>query len=401
MFNLKRFVPLQRQIIGKSRIFVYNIRRNQLVKALLAIFLVAFIAAVAVTMLEHHPGSPFSNVGEGLWWAMVTMTTVGYGDLVPGTLAGRFIAAVVMLSGIALVSVFTAALSSRVITDRLKEGRGLSKVNARNHIAILGWNSSGEDIIRMVREDAIRENRSIVLVNQLRQEDMEPVIHKYHELHIKFVYGDPTEEAVLKRANIAFAYAAIIIPDDSAATNQMSDEKTILTTLTVKSIEPKVKVIAHILDASNEVHLKRANADQVVVNNRYSGYLLGAHVTTPGIPAVFDMLLRADGGIRLARRRIPHAFVGKTFSDLSQHFKNTDDAVLLGFIKEAPAFKLDDVLLDDYSSIDAFIRNKLEAAGKGLAKKAKLEVQLNPPADYKVNDNDIAVVVERVAMTYA
>jgi len=401
MFNLKRFVPLQRQIIGKSRIFVYNIRRNQLVKALLAIFLVAFIAAVAVTMLEHHPGSPFSTVGEGLWWAMVTMTTVGYGDLVPGTLAGRFIAAVVMLSGIALVSVFTAALSSRVITDRLKEGRGLSKVNARNHIAILGWNSSGEDIIRMVREDAIRENRSIVLVNQLRQEDMEPVIHKYHELHIKFVYGDPTEEAVLKRANIAFAYAAIIIPDDSAATNQMSDEKTILTTLTVKSIEPKVKVIAHILDASNEVHLKRANADQVVVNNRYSGYLLGAHVTTPGIPAVFDMLLRADGGIRLARRKIPHAFVGKTFSDLSQHFKNTDDAVLLGFIKEAPAFKLDDVLLDDYSSIDAFIRNKLEAAGKGLAKKAKLEVQLNPPADYKVNDNDIAVVVERVAMTYA
>jgi len=237
-----------------------------------------------------------------------------------------------------------------------------------------------------------------VLVNQLRQEVMEPVIHKYHELHIKFVYGDPTEEAVLKRANIAFASAAIIIPDDSAATNQMSDEKTILTTLTVKSIEPKVKVIAHILDASNEVHLKRANADQVVVNNRYSGYLLGAHVTTPGIPAVFDVLLRADGGVRLARRKIPHAFIDKTFSELDQHFKDSEDAILLGFIREAPAFKLDDILLDDYSSIDAFIRNKLESAGKGLAKKAKLEVQLNPPADYKVTDNDIAVVVERVTM---
>lgn len=376
--------------------FLYRVRRNQLIKALAAIFFVAFLAAVGVTLIERHVSDQFHNLGQGLWWALVTMTTVGYGDMVPGTTAGKVIAAVVMFSGIALVSIFTAAVSSLVITTRINEGKGLSQVRARNHIAILGWNSSGEEIIQSILEDAIRENRTIVLVNKLNPEDAEQIIHKFQDIQIKFVYGDFTDETILSRANIKHAYAAIILPDQSDPAKPKSDESTILATLSVKSMEPKVRVIAHILEPENEAHLRRANADRIVVSNKYSGFLLASHVTAPGVPEALDLLLSAQQGIRLGRRKVPHSMNGKTFFELSNYFKNETDSIVIGFIKQEKGFDLDDILSGDYSAIDEFIRKKLEEAGKGLARKSKMDVVLNPPADYVVSDKEIAVVIERI-----
>ena len=232
------------------------------------------------------------------------------------------------------------------------------------------------------------------MINQLKAEIMEPLLHRYHDLLIKYVHGDPTDEAVLGRANIDQAHAAIIIPDESLGHEKKSDERTLMAVLSVKSIEPKVKVIAHILDPANEPHLKRANADKVVISDQYSSFLLSSHVSSPGIPELLDMVMNDINGLKLARKKIPHVFYGKTFEQLRRHFKDEDDALLLGFIKEQAGFTLHDMLSDDYSAVDTFIKQKLEAAGRGLGKKSSLQIALNPSADYIITESDVAVVLE-------
>lgn len=393
MINLMRYLHWKRKVIARWRRIFYRIRRNELVKALGAIFLLAFIAALVVTFIEHGGNDQFSRFGAGLWWAIVTMTTVGYGDIIPQTAIGRIAAGIVMLSGMALISVFTAAVSSTLITRRLWEKKGLSKLSLKNHIAILGWNPAGKDIILAVYEDVIRDNRSLVLVNMMDPDEAEDIINRYPDLHIKYVHGDYTDEAVLQRTNIGFAYAALIIPDESDKSRPKSDERTILATLSVKAIQPKVKVIAHILDGNNEAHLRRANADQVFVSDRYSGYLLGAHVTSPGIPEILDILL-SSGGVRLTRKPVPSSLVGSSFPSVSDYYMRQYGAILLGFIVEEMGFELGDILSDDYSAIDRFIREKLAAAGKGLDKKSRVEVKLSPGVDYKVTEKDVAVLIE-------
>jgi len=392
-----RFFSVRKKIFIWFRGYAYRIRRNQLLKVLLAIFIVAFVAAAAVTFLERDPNSQFTNITHGLWWALVTMTTVGYGDMVPSTPLGRVLASIIMLTGVVLISTFTAAVSTMVITKRLKEGRGLSEIKVKDHITILGWNPFGEDIIRDLLDKAIHENRTIVLINKMNPDHAEEIIYKFKNLQIKFVHGDFTDETVLTRANINEAYAAIILPDESDSDKPKSDETTILACLTVKSIEPKVKVITHILEASNESHLRRANADKIVVSNQFSGFLLANHVVAPGIPETIDVLLDSRKGMRLSRCKLPRNLIGKRFSEISTYFKQGNDSILLGFIKEEPGFKLDNVLTDDYSSIDEFIRNKLESAGKGLAKKSTIDILLNPPHDYLATERDIAVVIEKMS----
>ena len=63
----------------------------------------------------------FTTIGEGLWWAVQTVTTVGYGDVVPTTLAGRLVAAVVMLGGLAFLAVVTAAVTSSFVARAAQE----------------------------------------------------------------------------------------------------------------------------------------------------------------------------------------------------------------------------------------------------------------------------------------
>jgi voltage-gated potassium channel len=81
--------------------------------------ILVFVAALAELDVERHAvGSHIHNFGDSLWWAVVTITSVGYGDVTPVTIEGRFIAVGVMIAGIALLGTVTATLASFFI-DRV------------------------------------------------------------------------------------------------------------------------------------------------------------------------------------------------------------------------------------------------------------------------------------------
>ena len=77
-----------------------------------ASFLVTIAAGVAMTITDHER---YPTIGSGLWWAVQTTTTVGYGDNVPQSAAGRLVAAAVMLFGIGFLTVITAAITSTFV----------------------------------------------------------------------------------------------------------------------------------------------------------------------------------------------------------------------------------------------------------------------------------------------
>jgi voltage-gated potassium channel len=83
------------------------------VRVLLASVFLAYISAVQVTIVERSvPGSNIKTVNDGIWWAITTVTTVGYGDRFPTTLTGRLLAVCLMLVGISLMGVITASVAA-------------------------------------------------------------------------------------------------------------------------------------------------------------------------------------------------------------------------------------------------------------------------------------------------
>jgi len=91
--------------------------RIQYYAAYLTILVITFGAVLVLSAERNYPGSNIHTYGEAVWWACVTVTTVGYGDYVPVSPAGRGIATLMLFNGVAIISVITATISSRFVSD--------------------------------------------------------------------------------------------------------------------------------------------------------------------------------------------------------------------------------------------------------------------------------------------
>lgn len=80
--------------------------------------LVVAVSSLAVVVVERNaPGATITNFGDALWWAAETISTVGYGDMYPVTPAGRVIAVILMVNGFAILSVLTATVAQKFVTN--------------------------------------------------------------------------------------------------------------------------------------------------------------------------------------------------------------------------------------------------------------------------------------------
>ncbi|GHD79855.1 voltage-gated potassium channel [Salinibacterium amurskyense] len=113
------------------------VRGGVLTYAVGSSLLLVFVAGLAILDTERSiTGSQITNLGDGIWWAFVTITTVGYGDIYPATALGRVIAAGVMVAGIALLGVVTATLASWIV-ERVAAQDELSHVATRREVTEL------------------------------------------------------------------------------------------------------------------------------------------------------------------------------------------------------------------------------------------------------------------------
>ncbi|MBC7561320.1 MAG: two pore domain potassium channel family protein [Gemmatimonadaceae bacterium] len=104
--HVSRFVIAPHALISR--------RALRIVAALTVVTVVT--AGYAVSLTDH---TEFANIWDGIWWASSTVTTVGYGDYVPATTAGRLIAIVLMFTGIALVSILTASIATALLAEEV------------------------------------------------------------------------------------------------------------------------------------------------------------------------------------------------------------------------------------------------------------------------------------------
>lgn len=98
----------------RGRVVVYTVG---------ATVLTVVVASLAVLDAERGSGSDIDSFGDAVWWAFVTITTVGYGDVAPETATGRIVAVALMVGGIALIGVVTATLASWIV-ERVEDSSG-------------------------------------------------------------------------------------------------------------------------------------------------------------------------------------------------------------------------------------------------------------------------------------
>ena len=361
------------------------IKKNPVITVLIILIFIWIFGSLVITVFEQNNPQGFDKVENSLWWTIVTMTTVGYGDMYPQTLLGRIFAIIIMLSGISFIAIITGTISSIFTSKRIMEDRGLEKITLKQHTILCGWNKNIQHIINELVSQ--NNNLDIVLINEEPETEINAIISKHK--NIKYVKGDYALEDILKNANIEYAKHAIILCDYE----KYNDDKTIIASLTMKNMNSSVKIIADLYDKDKVPYLKRANVDTIILKDEFESSMINSQISHPGIPATINTLMNVYGNNCLKSVDIPEEFINKKFSELKDYFYKKNKSLCIGIYNEKENIGFSDFLSSDTSGLDAFIEKKLEKTGHSLEKENSTHIKLNPENDYIIKKNEGAIII--------
>jgi voltage-gated potassium channel Kch len=187
--------------------------KNSLVLAVLAIIAGIVVSGTLGFYFFEKPASPELTLWDSFWWAMVTVTTIGYGDIFPRTVGGRLIALVMMFAGIGTLSFFTAAVASYFIRG---DGLQLLRLHQfKRHVIICGLGRKGLILVRAFRA----RGRNVVVIEEDENND---AIGIARDLGAVVLQGDAREAVLLGRAGIDRAQYLIVLCGDDGVNAEVA-----------------------------------------------------------------------------------------------------------------------------------------------------------------------------------
>ncbi len=271
-------------------------------RALTALNMKVKAAAVFVLLLWYTssgflyfelPGKPDLNWLDALWWSLVTMATVGYGDVFPVTPGGRYLVGVpAMVFGIGFLGYLISEIAGTILETRSRRLKGMIDITAKNHVLIVNYNQI-DKVLKLVRElkaDPLTRDRDICLVD----DTLEELPAELHARSVLFLRGDPTRQEILRRANIAGASHVIVLAKDPADVH--SDDRNLAVTLVIESLNPRIFSVVEAVSAEKIEQLRLAGADSVVCAAELAAGLIIQELQDPGIHDVIKDLVSDLGG---------------------------------------------------------------------------------------------------------
>lgn len=268
----------------------------QIMKAIFISIILNFVFGGLFYLAERNVQEGLTLI-DSIWWAMVTMTTVGYGDFYAVTFFGRFIISYLcMIFGIGIIGYLVGFIAEHILQIISKTKRGLMKILDEDHIIIC--NFPGEDkineIINELRAFDDHKNTIFVIVDDA----LEQLPDTLQKKHILFVRGNPTNEDILMQANILQSAGVIILAGSGEI--QHSDERSFtigsIVELMEKKYETKIKSVVEVVSRKNFRLLEQSKVDGMISDDGITGRLLIQEFLNPGIYSVIQQLISNNLG---------------------------------------------------------------------------------------------------------
>lgn len=305
----------------------------------LIIFLILVVIMLVIYASEKDRNDNINTLFDAIWYTIVTITTVGYGDITPVSVFGRISAITLLVVGVAIFGALSGKFASFLLDRQQKKDRGLLTMEKmKNHFLICGWKPNFEKILEGVliaNPEVSPEN--IVLLNNADRSCMEVIQSKEDFKGINYIHGDFTEDATLIKAQIKTAERVLILADASENYSTLEiDSRTVLAVITIKNLNPRIYCVAEIFDSKFEKHLSLARCDEIILTKDYEQNLLVQASSGKGMSHILRELISEETKSGIILAPIPDKCVGITYGEYRKSLKTKD--ILIGILENTGNF---------------------------------------------------------------
>ncbi|MGG3998931.1 potassium channel family protein [Anoxybacillus kestanbolensis] len=284
-------------------------RLSPLVRIIFTITTIICLFGIVIHIVEPRT---FLTVFDGIWWALITTTTIGYGDLVPKTMSGKLVAITLILLGTAFVSAYFVTLSTKAISKENALSTGELPYTKGGHIILVGWNERIRQLLAFIPPNM----PCLVIDETLKRLDV--------PTHVHFIKGNPTHDDVWEKANVFKAHTVIITANQHK--NEVeADLASIVTLLTVKALHPSVYAVVEILTTPQVDNAKRAGANEIVETNKWISFLMANCLSSPNVLHDIEQFKQHP----IKRLTVRDEWIGMSFATMLNELKK-ENVLLVG-----------------------------------------------------------------------
>lgn len=243
------------------------------------------------------------SVLDAFYYATVSITTTGYGDIVPASDGARLFTTLVVTPARMVFLVLLVGTSVELITTAsrsiIREGRWRQRV--QDHVVICGFGVKGRTAYESLREQGDSGERVVVI------DPGEDELAAAARLGCVGIHGDASSNELLRAARVDRARVVVVTPS--------RDDAAVLITLSVRQLNPTVRIVAAARELENAPLIRSSGADVVLTTSGATGRMLGMAAIAPHYVQVVEELLEAGSGLDLVERTIEPEHAGS----LTQH----------------------------------------------------------------------------------
>jgi len=282
VFKLFRYTKSFRTLIS-----VLASKKFEFLTLMIFTFIVIFVSSVLIYVMEgNNPESKLESFYEAIYWSIVTLSTVGFGDITPVTDEGRFVTMLIIISGVAVLS-FSTSLIVSAFTEKLDEFKEIKIVEdvakLKNIYLICGYESVAKEVVGKLKD----KKKHIVILDEDITRVNEAKKQGYKALNFKPGSIDSYE----KQLHIDFKTQVKMV-----LCLRHDDVENIYTTLTIRSLDKEVHILSLLIHDVNKKKLKYAGVNEIIYPQELVGMITKELV---GQPVAFEAVhaLRSDSSL--------------------------------------------------------------------------------------------------------
>ena len=290
------------------------------------IFFMLILDYVLLYFEKDANATDIHTYGDAVWYMLVTLTSVGYGDIVPVTPIGRAIGYIFILSSLVILGALISSISSNIIKMIEEKKLGYRGTNFKGHIICIGWN----DFSRMVVDEVLQASRKVAIITD-KKHDIDLIYNEYGKNNVFVLYSDLHNLESIKNTNPDLSSEVFLSFKD--------DTDSLIYVINFIKKYPKPNVVVAIENHKLRDTFYATGVKYVVARNEIASKLVASYVFEPDVADLnIDLMSSAvtaddfDNQQYLVTEQNP--FLNQNYDDAFVKLKIKYNIVLLGITKQ-------------------------------------------------------------------